>query len=90
MTAPVALAQSAAPPAPAPRFLGRGEVAAWLGISPRTFGARRAALEAAGFPRPHPVVRRWDRQALDAWADAQAGRQARDASDVDSWFGPSA
>ncbi|WP_333673291.1 hypothetical protein [Elioraea tepidiphila] len=86
MTPAGALAPSAAPPAP--RFLGQAEVAAWLGISIRTLRARRPALEAAGFPRPHPVVRRWDRVALDAWADAQMGRSAdAAAAAVDSLFG---
>jgi predicted DNA-binding transcriptional regulator AlpA len=86
MTAPVAQAPSAAPPTP--RFLGAPEVAAWLGLSVRSFRARRPALEAAGFPRPHPVVRRWDRAALDAWADAQMGRSAdAQAAAVDSLFG---
>jgi hypothetical protein len=86
MTAPVALASSAAHPAP--RFLGQAEVAAWLGVSVRTFRARRPALEAAGFPRPNPVVRRWDRVALDAWADGQMGRSAdAQAAAVDSLFG---
>ena len=86
MTPPGALAPSAAPLLP--RFLGQAEVAAWLGLSPRSFRARRPALEAAGFPRPHPVVRRWDRQALDAWADGQMGRSAdAQAAAVDSLFG---
>lgn len=86
MTPTGALAPSAAPPAP--RFLGQAEVAAWLGLSPRTFRARKAALEAAGFPRPHPVVRRWDRVALDAWANGQIGQSAdADAAAVDSLFG---
>lgn len=88
MTAPVSLAPSAAPPAPAPRYLRRREVAAWLGMASRTFGARRRALEAAGFPRPDPVVRGWDRAALDAWADARMGRSAdAQAAAVDSLFG---
>ena len=86
MTTPVAQAPNTAPPAP--RFLGAAEVAAWLGLSVRTFRARRPALEAAGFPRPHPVVRRWDRVALDAWADGQIGRSAdAAAAAVDSLFG---
>lgn len=86
MTPSGALAPSATPPSP--RFLGAAEVAAWLGISVRAFRAKKPALEAAGFPRPHPVVRRWDRQALDRWADAQAGRSAdAQAAAVDSLFG---
>jgi hypothetical protein len=81
-------AQAPSAIAPAPRFLGAAEVAAWLGVSVRTFRARRPALEAAGFPRPHPVVRRWDRVALDAWADGQISRSAdAHAAAIDSLFG---
>jgi hypothetical protein len=81
-------AQAPSAAVPPPRFLGAAEVAAWLGVSVRTFRARRPALEAAGFPRPHPVIRRWDRVALDAWADTQMGRSAdAAAAAIDSLFG---
>jgi hypothetical protein len=36
-------------------------------------------MEAAGFPLPDPITRRYDRRAIDAWLDRRAG--------LDPYFG---
>ena len=48
-------------------FIPHNEVAKRLGISPTTFYDKRDALEAEGFPRPDPVLRRYLREDVEAW-----------------------
>ena len=51
----------------APAFIRHDAVAERLGISPTTFYDRRSALEAEGFPKPDPVMKRYHRDDVEAW-----------------------
>lgn len=57
------------------RLLDPGEVAQLLRLrSSRSFAARLPGLRKAGFPEPVPALgRRWDREAVHRWLDAQGG-----------------
>ncbi|HVB81211.1 MAG TPA: hypothetical protein VNE82_14830 [Candidatus Binataceae bacterium] len=46
-------------------------VAQRLGRSRAWFYQHRSELEAVGFPRSIPVVRRWDPAAIDRWLEQQ-------------------
>lgn len=61
------------------------QVAAALGYrSARCFHARRARLEAAGFPPPLPGLQdRWSIAAVEAWAAQQAPRDQGDAAELE-------
>ena len=48
-------------------FIRHDAVAERLGISPTTFYDRRPALEAEGFPKPDPVMKRYLRDDVEAW-----------------------
>ncbi|WP_206934188.1 hypothetical protein [Roseococcus thiosulfatophilus] len=64
-----------------PRLLTSHQVAELLGLRPRQFGARRAGLEAAGFPGPVAgLPDRWDPLAIEAWLAAQRGETAAQAA----------
>lgn len=58
-----------------PRLLVAGEVARLLNLpSARCFLARLNRLRSAGFPDSVAALgRRWDREAVHRWLDAQAG-----------------
>lgn len=68
-----------------PRGLKTCDVAAYLGLSQTDFFRKRAAMEAAGFPRPDPITRRYDRRAIDAWLDRRSGLDPYSA-DEDAWM----
>lgn len=72
-----------------PRLLGPAEVARYLGVSRSTFYASLDALTRDGFPPRHPVLKRWDLAAIDAYLDRRGGRAVRESlhDDVDSAFG---
>lgn len=57
-------------------LLDASEVAKRLGRSRSWFYDHQKELDAAGFPRPLPVVDRWDPAAIDAWLAAQRGLAA--------------
>lgn len=52
-------------------FILTGEVVELLGVAPSTFYDRRAALEATGFPKPDPVMRRYLRADVEAWIQSR-------------------
>ena len=52
---------------PDPAFVPVKWVIGRLGLATTTFYARRAALEAEGFPRPDPLLKRWNREDVEAW-----------------------
>lgn len=56
-----------------PRMVPADKVARRLGVTLASFEAKRAALEAQGFPRPDPVLDTWCLRAVDNWIDARAG-----------------
>lgn len=57
----------------APRVLNRVETAEYIGYSASWFGARLPVLYAKGFPKPLPILERWDRHAVDRWLDRLGG-----------------
>ncbi len=61
------------------------EAAAYLGLSQADFFRKRAAMEAAGFPLPDPITRRYDRRAIDAWLDRRSGLDPYSA-DEEAWM----
>ena len=48
-----------------------------LGRSPAWFSQHKAELEAAGFPKPLPVLGTYRPSAVQAWLDSQAGTGAQ-------------
>lgn len=56
---------------PSPLTLDAAGVAALLGRPTEWFYRHREALEAAGFPKRLPVVRLWERAAVEAWLARQ-------------------
>jgi hypothetical protein len=61
---------------PPRRGINDAETASYLGRSPTSFAEHRPELEAAGFPKPLPLVGTRDRKAVDLWLDAQGGLAA--------------
>jgi hypothetical protein len=58
---------------PPRRGMNDAETASYLGRSPTWLAEHRAELEAAGFPKPIPLIGTRDRKAIDAWLDLQGG-----------------
>ena len=58
---------------PPPRILNATQVAARLGMSASNFHNKRAAYEAAGFPRYDDLLRGWDGNAIERWLDNRSG-----------------
>jgi len=56
-----------------PRMVPVEKVARRLGVTPAEFAEKRAALEAAGFPAPEPILGTWCLDAVDRWIDSRAG-----------------
>jgi len=56
-----------------PRGLTAREVAQYLGCAESTFFAKRATLEASGFPQKNRLTGRWDKKAIDLWLDRISG-----------------
>lgn len=48
-------------------FLEHKAVAQRLGISPTTFHEYKPRLEAEGFPKPDPLLKRYLRDDIEAW-----------------------
>lgn len=48
-------------------FIPHNLVAERLGISPTTFYEKKPALEAEGFPKPDPLLKRYLRDDVEAW-----------------------
>lgn len=48
-------------------FIPHNQVAERLGIGPTTFFDKRPALEAEGFPKPDPLLKRYLRDDVEAW-----------------------
>lgn len=52
------------------RCLDEVQVAAKLGRNRQWFASNKKRLiEEEGFPKPLPILRRWDEAAIDAWLD---------------------
>ncbi len=49
------------------------KVARRLGISTAGFAEMRADLEAAGFPKPDPIIGNYNLQAVDTWVNSRTG-----------------
>jgi hypothetical protein len=58
---------------PPRRGMNDAETASYLGRSPTWLAEHRGELEAAGFPKPLPLIGTRDRKAIDVWMDAQGG-----------------
>lgn len=50
-----------------PAFIPQKQVAKWLGISATMFHEKKPALEAEGFPKPDPLLKRYLRDDVEAW-----------------------
>lgn len=53
-------------------------VADRLGRSVSWFYAQRRRLERDGFPRPHPIIGRYDAHAVEAYLDRRSGLTTTD------------
>lgn len=76
MTNPTQTPASSAHAATASRMIPLEAVAARLGRSVSWFYAKRRRLERDGFPRPHPIVGRYDAHAIEAYLDRHSGLTA--------------
>ncbi|MFP5514085.1 MAG: hypothetical protein ACLGJC_13470 [Alphaproteobacteria bacterium] len=57
-----------------PRLMTARDVATYLNRSEQWFLMKRESLEAAGFPRPDPLMGNlYDRAAVDLWLDRRSG-----------------
>jgi hypothetical protein len=66
--------------------MNRGETAAYIGYSATWFTEKLPELYALGFPRPLPVLDKWDRHAVDRWLDRLGGEAPRsEADEIDAW-----
>ena len=65
-----------------PRLVSETEAAQIIRWSSSEFSRRRGELEAIGFPRRHPVLKRRDHVAIHRWLDEQFGL-AKAPRDVD-------
>jgi hypothetical protein len=54
------------------------KVARRLGVTAAVFAAKRAELEAAGFPKPDLVLGNYCLEAVDKWIDVQGGLTGAD------------
>ena len=54
------------------RFIDATDAAAIMGRSRSWFYEKRRSLEQLGFPRPHPVIKRYDRRLIEQWVDWQS------------------
>ena len=71
----------------APRVMNQAETAGYIGYSPAWFGAKLGGLYAMGFPKPLPLLERWDRHAVDRWLDRLGGEAPRTVGDEhDAWM----
>lgn len=50
-----------------PAFIRHAEVAKRLGFSPSRFSEIQSALQAEGFPKPDPLLKRYHRDDIEAW-----------------------
>ena len=58
-----------------PRGITTEETAHYCGLSLSGFETKRPELEATGFPKPDPVLGRYDRAAVDDWFDNRSHRR---------------
>lgn len=58
--------------APEIRYIDTEGVAKILGRSRAWFYARRRSLENIGFPRPHPIIKRYNSVLIQKWVDGQS------------------
>ena len=56
-----------------PRMVPPEKVARRLGVTLAIFNDKLAQLEAAGFPKPDPILGNYCLQAVDRWIDARSG-----------------
>ncbi len=73
----------------AQRMLDVLDVTSRLGRSRAWFYQHRQELNALGFPRPHPVIRKWDAVQVEDWLNGQMGltTSKAPANDMDAAFG---
>ena len=70
---------------PPRRGMNDAETASYVGRSPTWLAEHRVELEAAGFPKPLPLIGTRDRKAIDAWLDVQGGLEAATRDFDDAW-----
>lgn len=71
----------------APRVMNRTETACYIGYSTTWFNEKLPHLYAGGFPRPLPLLDRWDRIAVDRWLDRLGGEApATEQVEADAWL----
>lgn len=56
-----------------PRLMTALDVATYLNRSEQWFAHKRPQMEAAGFPRPDPLLGLYDQRAVDQWLDRRSG-----------------
>lgn len=56
-----------------PRMVSMKKIARRLGVTPSVFAEKRAELEAAGFPKPEPILQTYLLEAVDRWIDRRTG-----------------
>lgn len=56
-----------------PRMISPVKVARRLGVTPAVFDAKRAELEASGFPKPDLILGTYLLEAVDRWIDSRLG-----------------
>lgn len=70
-----------------PRVMNRIETASYIGYSATWFAENLPRLYAGGFPKPLPLLDRWDRHAVDRWLDRLGGEApATEQDDADAWL----
>lgn len=72
--------------APDSRYIDTESVAKILGRSRTWFYVRRKNLEKLGFPKPHPVIRRYDSTLIHRWVDGQSFLSHPDENPFDGAF----
>ena len=67
--------------------MNQAETAGYIGYSTTWFGSRLGDLYAMGFPKPLPLLERWDRHAVDRWLDRLGGEVPLSEHDEhDAWM----
>tara|TARA_B100001248_G_scaffold239629_1_gene205049 strand:- start:28152 stop:28400 length:249 start_codon:yes stop_codon:yes gene_type:complete len=52
-----------------PRMINKTEALNYIGITQSVFSSRREFFEQSGFPKPHPIIKKYDIKQLDAWLE---------------------
>lgn len=67
--------------------MNRTETAGYIGYSSSWFDEHLPRLYAGGFPKPLPLLERWDRWAVDRWIDRLGGEAPEsEQDDAAAWL----